>query len=131
MLFISSLVLSLATLAFAAPQPAGMSTKREMASQADITEWLQLHNQTRFQSQVLPLQWNNTLAQYAEDWACKCDLKPSGGPYGENSVGGHTPIDIYGEFQVWNSESSALLFSTRSEVPEADECLSEVQREGP
>ncbi|BFG36083.1 hypothetical protein CerSpe_223570 [Prunus speciosa] len=45
------------------------------------------HNEIRRVENVPPLVWNDTLAQFAEDWAKKqtdCGMRHSKGQYGEN-----------------------------------------------
>lgn len=73
------------------------------------------HNVKRALHSAPPLEWNNTLAQYAQNYATSsfsCDnvqLIHSGGPYGENLaagyVGGAAPVD------AWYDEISDYDFS--------------------
>ncbi|XP_007208722.2 pathogenesis-related protein PRMS [Prunus persica] len=50
-------------------------------------EFIMVHNEIRKAENVPPLVWNETLAQFAEDWAKKqtdCGMRHSKGQYGEN-----------------------------------------------
>lgn len=77
------------------------------------SEILAAHNKKRAIHGVQQLQWNDTLSQYAADYAAKsfsCDnvqLIHSGGPYGENLAagyaGGTDPVNAwYNEIKYYN-----------------------------
>ncbi|MQL77605.1 hypothetical protein Taro_010015 [Colocasia esculenta] len=56
------------------------------------SDWVNLHNAARSSVGVAPVSWDNTVAAYAWWYANQrigdCQLKHSGGPYGENLFGG-------------------------------------------
>ncbi|KAL6763272.1 CAP domain-containing protein [Haematococcus lacustris] len=56
----------------------------------NISAVLNRHNYWRAQHGVVPLVWNNRLAQYAQDWADNCFFEHSQGSYGENLAIGPT-----------------------------------------
>ncbi|OAL06456.1 PR-1-like protein [Phaeosphaeriaceae sp. SRC1lsM3a] len=70
----------------------------------------QAHNASR-------LSWNETLAEFAEEWSGKCGFKHSGGPYGENLASGYANISA--AVGVWRDERdnydyNAAKFSTET-----------------
>ncbi|KAL0412642.1 UNVERIFIED_CONTAM: Pathogenesis-related protein 1A [Sesamum radiatum] len=60
--------------------------------QSSPQAFLDAHNRARAQVGVRPLVWNETVANYALDYAHKrygdCELEHSQGPYGENLAEG-------------------------------------------
>ncbi|KAI7876939.1 PR-1 protein [Lichtheimia hyalospora FSU 10163] len=55
----------------------------------DPNQIVQLHNRFRAQHGAPPLKWDNTLAQYAQNWSNGCKFTHSGGNYGENLAWGY------------------------------------------
>ncbi|KAK9690545.1 hypothetical protein RND81_09G136500 [Saponaria officinalis] len=56
----------------------------------DQKQFLDTHNAARSQVGIAPLIWNNTLASFAKKFTETCGhLSKSGGPYGENIIGGY------------------------------------------
>jgi pathogenesis-related protein 1 len=55
-----------------------------------IQEYVDAHNKARAEVGVPPLKWNDTIAEYAMNFAKSkidtCVIEPSGGPYGENTA---------------------------------------------
>ena len=51
-------------------------------------DYLDAHNKARAEVNVGPMTWDNTVADYAQNYAnqrvANCDMVHSGGPYGEN-----------------------------------------------
>ncbi|SMQ52401.1 unnamed protein product [Zymoseptoria tritici ST99CH_1A5] len=64
-------------------------------------EVLNSTNYYRKQFQVEPVTWNDTLADFADDYVKGCIWKHSGGPYGENLASGYETtalaIDAWGD----------------------------------
>lgn len=102
------------------PTTSTSSTSTTDSSQtSDLSEFeqdiLDEHNVKRALHNVQDLQWNNTLAEYAANYASSsfsCDnvqLVHSGGPYGENLAagysGGKSPVD------AWYNEIDSYDFS--------------------
>ncbi|KAK6453978.1 uncharacterized protein RJT20DRAFT_111960 [Scheffersomyces xylosifermentans] len=90
---------------------------------AFANEIVNAHNQRRGLHGVGPLQWSNTLAKYAADYAARtfsCDnvkLVHSGGPYGENLaagyVGGTDPVTTwYKEIKDYNFNNPGFSSAT-------------------
>lgn len=81
-------------------------------------EILNAHNEKRALHGVQPLAWNNTLAQYASDYAARtfsCDdvkLVHSHGPYGENLAAGYSGGDK--PVQAWYDEIKLYDWSSPS-----------------
>lgn len=65
-------------------------------------EVLALHNQMRAAHQAPPLVWNNTLANYAAQYASQCRFKHSHGPYGENLATGYR--NVHNAVVAWYNE---------------------------
>ncbi|KAL6987514.1 hypothetical protein U1Q18_013258 [Sarracenia purpurea var. burkii] len=98
---------------------------------SDAAEYLDAHNQMRRNKGEPPLQWDNYLAKYAQDWAHQRinDCNPhhhSGGPYGENTLweqyDEYTPAMVT---QVWNQEEKNY-DDRQAECrcqPETSECM--------
>lgn len=55
-------------------------------------EALSAHNPFRVKHHASPLEWDKTLANYAEHYASKCVFKHSSSPYGENLAAGYPSI---------------------------------------
>ena len=51
-------------------------------SPSDISQYLSAHNTIRAQKGAVALVWDDTLANYAQQWANGCKFQHSGGPYG-------------------------------------------------
>ncbi|KAH7122745.1 CAP domain-containing protein [Dendryphion nanum] len=65
---------------------------------------LDTHNSDRAKHGVPGLVWDNTVAQFAQNWANNCEWKHSGGKYGENMHG------------VWSTGPFDYLKSTRDGI---------------
>ncbi|MQM07456.1 hypothetical protein Taro_040293 [Colocasia esculenta] len=73
------------------------------------SDWVNLHNATRCSVGVAPVSWDNTVAAYAWWYANQrigdCQLKHSGGPYGENLfVGWGRELSIADAVKAWVDE---------------------------
>lgn len=66
-------------------------------------EVLSLHNQFRAQHHAPKLVWDDTLANYAERYASKCEFHHSSSPYGENLAAGYRSIKT--AVNAWYAES--------------------------
>lgn len=104
-----------------APQPLATGSSDDSGSAKGPTEFAQLmldiHNKLRSKHSLPALQWDDTIAQYAEDYAskfdCSMNLVHSGGKYGENLAVGYSsgPAAVeawYEEGKEWNYQSTAL-----------------------
>ncbi|KAJ5032323.1 uncharacterized protein L3040_008930 [Drepanopeziza brunnea f. sp. 'multigermtubi'] len=92
------LALLLSTLpVFAASQAASPSFTDAATFQNDT---IAAHNFYREQHGVGDLQWNDTSASFAAEWAAACNFEHSGGPTGENLAAGYAnasaSIDAWG-----------------------------------
>ncbi|MQL82516.1 hypothetical protein Taro_015002 [Colocasia esculenta] len=73
------------------------------------SDWVNLHNATRCSVGVAPVSWDNTVAAYAWWYANQrigdCQLKHSGGPYGENLfVGWGRELSVADAVKAWVDE---------------------------
>lgn len=59
------------------------------ATEACQQEILETHNELRALHDAPELQWDNTLAEYAQRHASQCEFKHTHGPYGENLAAGY------------------------------------------
>ncbi|KAJ7478390.1 CAP domain-containing protein [Mycena latifolia] len=79
------------------------------ASDTDVKEYSDAHNSIRSQYGTVPLQWNNTVAVKAQQWADLCKDKHSGGtlgPLGENLAAGTGDFSITEAVKAWTDEGS-------------------------
>ncbi|KAG8364179.1 hypothetical protein BUALT_Bualt19G0100100 [Buddleja alternifolia] len=113
-LFISSLVLF-----------STMATKAFSQTQNSPQNFLDAHNNARAQVGVQPLVWNDTVANYALQYAnqrsADCNLQHSGGPYGENLAGGSGELSAVDAVGLWVGEKSFYNYDSNSCV--GGECL--------
>ncbi|KAG8364181.1 hypothetical protein BUALT_Bualt19G0100300 [Buddleja alternifolia] len=118
-LFISSLVLF-----------STMATKAFSQTQNSPQDFLDAHNNARAQVGVQPLVWNDTVANYALQYAnqrsADCNLQHSGGPYGENLAGGSGELSAVDAVGLWVGEKSFYNYDSNSCV--GGECLHYTQR---
>ncbi|KAK2393337.1 hypothetical protein P8452_15360 [Trifolium repens] len=88
-------------------------------------DYLDVHNQARKDVHVGPLQWDNTLETYAQDYANKrikdCELEHSMGPYGENLAEGYGEMNGTDSVKFWLTEKPNYDYHSNSCVN--DECL--------
>ncbi|XP_022148830.1 basic form of pathogenesis-related protein 1-like [Momordica charantia] len=72
-------------------------------------EYVAIHNAIRAQYGVGPVTWNQTLADYAQNYAnskyATCEMKHSGGPYGENLLEAYETTSAELTVKFWASES--------------------------
>jgi len=64
---------------------------------------LATHNQLRRLHQVPNLEWDETLANYAQRYATKCVFKHSSSPYGENLASGYPSVNA--AINAWYAEN--------------------------
>jgi len=99
---IAAVVVSLLVLPAAFAGPAFART-----SPSDIDQYLSAHNTIRAQKGAVALVWDDTLANYAQQWANGCKFQHSGGPYGENlAAGTGSGFDIPAAIKLWTDEES-------------------------
>ncbi|KAI3904722.1 hypothetical protein MKW92_038341 [Papaver armeniacum] len=83
-------------------------------------DYLKGHNDARAIVGVAPLVWNETVADYARDYAneraADCNLIHSGGPYGENIAMGSSgwPFPVKYAVVMWVSEESDYDYASNS-----------------
>ncbi|KAK8518472.1 hypothetical protein V6N13_027945 [Hibiscus sabdariffa] len=69
---------------------------------------LKAHNEFRAEVGVPPLVWNESLVEYADNYAKKrvndCKMEHSMGPYGENLAGGYEDSTITDSVRFWATE---------------------------
>lgn len=71
-----------ASVALAMPSPRAENPPHAIHARSEPQEYLDAHNSVRAQHNAAALVWDETLAQYAQDYANKCVWQHSGGPYG-------------------------------------------------
>ncbi|KAL4907409.1 CAP domain-containing protein [Aspergillus multicolor] len=95
------------TLATATPEvPQDPSYTSEQQFRSSI---LETTNTYRAAHNASDLSWNNTLADFAKDWAEGCKWEHSSGPYGENLAYGYT--DASAAVTAWADEAALYDFS--------------------
>ncbi|WOH14940.1 hypothetical protein DCAR_0934470 [Daucus carota subsp. sativus] len=91
-------------------------------TQTSPQDFVDAHNAVRAVDGVGPIAWDETVANYAKNYAAKigptCLMQHSGGPYGENLFkgGGDATakqiIDYFAsEKKYWNNNTKTFLFS--------------------
>lgn len=77
----------------AAPQPSSTGSSDSKGPNDFAQSMLDIHNSLRSKHSAPALQWDDTIAQYAQNYAngydCSMNLKHSGGKYGENLAVGY------------------------------------------
>ncbi|KAF8112784.1 hypothetical protein N665_0062s0127 [Sinapis alba] len=77
-------------------------------AQDSIQDYLRVHNQARQAVGVGPVQWDATLAAFAQSYADRlrgdCRLIHSGGPYGENLAGSSGDLTGVRAVNLWVNE---------------------------
>ncbi|KAJ7669300.1 CAP domain-containing protein [Mycena polygramma] len=79
------------------------------ATDADVQAYLDSHNTIRAQHGAVPLTWNNTAAEKAQQWANNCTNEHSGGilgALGENLAAGTGNFTIQAAVKAWTDEVS-------------------------
>ncbi|XP_057977305.1 pathogenesis-related protein 1-like [Malania oleifera] len=88
-------------------------------------DYVAAHNAARKAVGVVPLEWNQTVAAYAQNYANQrggdCDLDHSRGPYGENLAQGWGAFSGKEAVDLWLSEKINYNHNTNS--CEGGECL--------
>lgn len=92
----------------------------------DPEDYLDAHNEAREEVGVGPLEWSDTLAEYAETYAQTriehCIMEHSGGPYGENiSEASDTEMDAAVGVKMWVDEK--INYNHETNECENGECL--------
>lgn len=72
-------------------------------------DFVKAHNEARAQVSVPPLEWDNALAAYAQNYAKNrslhdCQLRHSGGPHGENLAEGYGSFSGIEAVKLWVNE---------------------------
>ncbi|WPB08118.1 uncharacterized protein RHO25_012782 [Cercospora beticola] len=73
-----------------------------MSSDSLQSQALNSTNEWRSRHMAEPVQWNDTLAEYAHDWAKGCVWEHSGGPHGENLAAGFENATL--AIDAWGNE---------------------------
>ncbi|KAK9163572.1 hypothetical protein Syun_004474 [Stephania yunnanensis] len=88
-------------------------------------EYLAPHNAARAQVRVGPLVWDERVASYARNYANQrigdCNLRHSGGPYGENLSGSSGALSVADAVRLWTDERRNYNYESNSCV--GGECL--------
>lgn len=102
--FPSAVLVLAASLALAAPQSSQDSlASAEYTSDSDFQNTiLNVTNLYRQQHNASQLTWNESLAEYAEDWSKDCKFEHSGGPSGENLASGYQ--NVTASVEAWGNE---------------------------
>ncbi|GMN52435.1 hypothetical protein TIFTF001_021580 [Ficus carica] len=87
-------------------------------------DFVDLHNAVRAEVGVGPVKWNDTLVDYAQNYAnqrtADCNLEHSGGPYGENLAEGSWEMTGKEAVELWADEKRSYDYASNSCV--GDEC---------
>ncbi|KAL4284479.1 hypothetical protein GQ457_16G004380 [Hibiscus cannabinus] len=89
-----------------------MTLNLSLVSQATDSpnDILEAHNKYRAEVGAPPLDWDDSLASYAQDYADKkkgdCEMKHSMGPYGENLASASGNMSIVDAVKFWTDEKS-------------------------
>ncbi|KAJ4823029.1 hypothetical protein Tsubulata_009239 [Turnera subulata] len=87
-------------------------------SQDSQQDYLDAHNSARAAVGVDPLTWDNTLADYAQNYANQrvvdCNLVHSGGPYGENIAWSSGDMSGTAAVQMWVGEKAFYDYGSNS-----------------
>ncbi|KAI9840813.1 MAG: hypothetical protein M1837_001286 [Sclerophora amabilis] len=70
---------------------------------------LSRHNLYRDQHNASALDWNNSLAEFGEQWANRCTWEHSGGPSGENLAMGYINATVV--VDAWGNERDQFNFA--------------------
>ncbi|KAK4424276.1 Basic form of pathogenesis-related protein 1 [Sesamum alatum] len=120
-----SSTISLLTLTISLLIASTMAARDLSRPQNSPQAFLDAHNRARAQVGVRPLVWNETVANYASDYAHKrygdCELEHSQGPYGENLAEGWGTLSATDAVGMWVSEKSCYDYGSNSCV--GGECL--------
>jgi len=81
------------------------------ATPAEITQWLQAHNNYRALHGVPPVTWSATVAASAQAWANTCPSRHSGSGYGENMAYASYAQTPEGVVNRWYSEEPLYDYS--------------------
>ncbi|KAG6417449.1 hypothetical protein SASPL_119609 [Salvia splendens] len=74
------------------------------AGQNSPQDFLGGHNRVRAEVGIPPLEWNATVADYAQKRSDDCNQELSMGPYGENLFMGQGQVSAVDTVSVWASE---------------------------
>lgn len=84
-------------------------------------DYVAAHNAARAQVGVGPVQWDNTVAAYAQNYANQragdCQLIHSGGPYGENIAWGSADLSGKAAVDMWVSEKADYDYNSNNCSP--------------
>ncbi|KAG0280832.1 hypothetical protein BGZ95_008504, partial [Linnemannia exigua] len=73
-------------------------------SDGDQQSILQTHNDYRARHGASPLTWDDTLANFGNNWIQRCQMQHSGGKYGENLAAGYK--DFKTGIAAWYNENT-------------------------
>ena len=95
-------------------------------AQSSPKDYVDSHNAARAKVGVQPITWNETVAAYAKRYAnsrlaAHCDMKHSGGPYGENLAEGYGSMSGSDAVAFWLTEKPNYDHNSNSCV--GGECL--------
>jgi uncharacterized protein YkwD len=94
-------------------------TKGHAATESEIQQWLDSHNEKRQLHQVGPLTWSATVAASAQNYANTCPDGHSSSGYGENLAWASYPAAIETIVSWWYSEESKYDYANPGWQPEA------------
>nr|XP_027123987.1 cysteine-rich receptor-like protein kinase 29 [Coffea arabica] len=90
------------------------------------SDYLDVHNAARAQVGVGPIAWDDTVADYAHDYAYQiityCNWTRSGGPYGENLAEGSGDFTAGDAVNQWVSARQYYDYDSNACAPETEEC---------
>ncbi|KAG6588723.1 hypothetical protein SDJN03_17288, partial [Cucurbita argyrosperma subsp. sororia] len=90
-------------------------------------DYVDAHNAIRAEVGVEPLQWNETLATYAQNYAetkiASCEMVHSGGPYGENLAEGYEEMTAENAVKLWVDEKKHYDYDSNTCVNDSSHCL--------
>ncbi|XP_023554792.1 pathogenesis-related protein 1-like [Cucurbita pepo subsp. pepo] len=81
-------------------------------------DFVDAHNAARAQVGVGPIQWDETVANYARQYANQrakdCQMVHSNGPYGENLAGSSADLSCTDAVQMWVNEKQFYDYNSNS-----------------
>ncbi|XP_010530686.1 PREDICTED: pathogenesis-related protein 1-like [Tarenaya hassleriana] len=89
-----------------------------MRAQDQPQDYVDAHNQARAEVGVGPIEWDETVAAYARDYANQrrgdCSLTHSSGPYGENIAWGGGDLSGTAAVKMWVDEKADYDYNTNT-----------------
>ncbi|GAV80285.1 CAP domain-containing protein [Cephalotus follicularis] len=99
----------------------GLALVHYSFAQNSPQDYLNAHNDARASVGVGALTWDDTVANYAQNYANErindCQLVHSGGPYGENLAWGYPDLSGTGAVELWVDEKAYYDYNSNTCEP--------------